>query len=206
MSGVAYAVGLPDHVALFPPYERSSGWHRHTRQPLARGPRYAQGPGRGDTPGYWHRVRSAVQRGDGRITLYLWCGQTARHGNMRYRLDDPDGDVCGTCIGRALGAGQDVTPADLPNLAFHPAGVTPPSRCPGERFYEAINPRVGRCLVCGSMQPLRAVGGPYNSSEKLVTHEPEGDPAGWCPFHAWDQLTVVDGDVVCRCQRKDLRW
>ncbi|MFE4697250.1 hypothetical protein ACFRIC_09170 [Streptomyces sp. NPDC056738] len=138
-----------------------------------------------------------------------WCGYgiggSERAGAFLAADEPPAGEpVCGTCEGRAAGAGQDGSPTGR-LLLFSPRDVAPPKNCPASRssmYQELPGGRVGRCLACGDMQPLRAMGGPYNPRYAIVQH-PTGqalvDP---CPFHRWRQLTARDGRVLCACGRE----
>jgi hypothetical protein len=156
----------------------------------------------------WHRPRCGVwSAGYSRYTV--WCGQLvgglARAGAFLGVDDIPDGlPVCGTCDGRAVGAGQETEgPADR-DLLFSPRWLTPPRHCPGSRSYTLYTPmsgRVGRCLACGDLQPLRAMGGPYNGGYGIVQHPPGPALVGPCPFHGWRFPTADHGRVVCVCGR-----
>jgi hypothetical protein len=113
--------------------------------------------------------------------------------------------VCGTCEGRALGAGQDELPAGMPALRFDPRWIDPPTRCPGSQspMFQELAPRVGRCLVCGQLQPLRGYGGsPWYGCAGYgpAKHPPGPDLVDPCPWHAWRALTLAeDGSVRCGC-------
>jgi hypothetical protein len=110
--------------------------------------------------------------------------------------------VCGTCEGRALGAGHDRNDGRR-DLLFEPY-PRPPKWCPGRDLFTPIDdprgyPRVGTCLVCSAVEPIRASSYGYAFSQVgLRKHEPLELIDG-CPFHAWQYLTTHDGRAVCRC-------
>ncbi|MER7280365.1 hypothetical protein ABT369_38610 [Dactylosporangium sp. NPDC000244] len=198
-------------VALLPPTTNSGGaWSGQT--PLTEAPRYIRGRGNSR----WHRVRSAVIYPAGHVraadvTIYhYWCGpsggSSGKAGPLWLVDDLPPGEpVCGTCVGRALGAGQDDTPAGLPPLLFSPRWQSPPTVCPGSNKQDlmvALNQRitVGQCLVCGAIERVHALGRGYNAyGYGLIKHAPGEDLANPCPFHAWSQLVERKGQAVCRC-------
>lgn len=197
-------------VALLPP-TTSSGGHWHGQTPLNEAPRYARGRGNSR----WHRVRCAVTYPpsygrDTDWTVYTyWCGPGASSNDKTgplWHVDDlPPGEpVCGTCVGRALGAGQDDVPAGLPPLVFSPRWRTPPTKCPGSRsrtlWTELPGRRCGQCLVCGDITPIRVVGHGYNAwGAGPTNHAPGSALVDPCPFHAWSQLGQRDGRAVCGC-------
>jgi hypothetical protein len=195
-------------VELLPPMTRGCG--RIDGVALERGPRYV----RTRDMGRWHRVRSGVRYERwGHTSWSLWCGQHASQGGKRgdcLAAGAPlDGaPVCGTCEGRALGAGQEVTPDGMPELVFSPRRLDPPPRCPGSRDERLWVPipgglDVGRCLACGLIAAVRASGGPYNPRVGLVVHVPGPGLIPGCPFHGWANVgrhESPDGPVaVCAC-------
>lgn len=186
-------------VALFPPITGSA--IGLDVEPLAEGPRFV----RTRAMSRWHRVRSGVRYGDGRTVYSLWC-TGAVQGDFLSTDDAPAGEtVCGLCDGKAVGAGQEERGPDGRTLVFQPRHITPPKNCPGSRrsLYEELSGgRVGRCLVCGATEPLRAMGGPYNSRYAIVQHPTGQGLVAPCPFHRWRQLTVRDGRVGCDCGRE----
>lgn len=194
-------------VALMPPI--TSG---HTRPvgavPLNRAARYVRGPGHSR----WHRPRSAYREQGGGTVMTLWCGQSAfdgLHGRPALlRRDRVDGrlPVCGTCEGRALGAGQDDVPADLPELVFAPRWFTRPRLCPGSGSDRLIGDPpvsaqgIGLCLACGDLIKIRAVGSPYHPGYGLQRHPPGPNLVAPCPWHAWHHIDrVAGGRAGCRC-------
>jgi len=191
-------------VALLPPVTSSGGEWRG-EMPLTRARRYLRGPGNSR----WHRVRSGRQWPDGRVSLDYWCGPFATDGpgvdKMLYRDAVPSDDpVCGTCVGRALGAGQDEAPTDLPNLVFSPRWQEPPRYCPGSRSRTLWTPvsghNVGRCLACDDLVAIRAIGRGYNAwGGGPVIHVPGANLVDPCPFHAWRRIVARDGRPVCGC-------
>ena len=196
-------------VALLPP-TTSSGGSWSGQIPLNEAPRYVRGRGNSR----WHRVRCAVtyppMHGFGERTIYTyWCGPSGTDGTEKYGplwlVDDvpPAEPVCGTCVGRALGAGQDDTPAGLPPLRFDPRWRTPPAKCPGSRsrtLWTQVSRSCGQCLVCGDITPIRVVGSGYNAWGAGPTNHAPGDGlVEPCPFHAWSALVERDGQAVCSC-------
>lgn len=191
-------------VTLLPPFTYSCG--RTNATALATGPRFV----RTRTMSRWHRTRSGVLY-DGRRSFHTWCGQLVfdseprrnRGGFLGRDRDPVDGlPVCGTCEGRALGAGHDRNdgPRDL-LFSPHPRR---PRWCPGSNrpLYAGHEdprgwPRVGTCLVCGAVERVRASSHSYGGhTVGLTRHEPLAliDP---CPFHGWRHLTARGGVAVC---------
>lgn len=149
------------------------------------------------TPGgtYWHRPRVATQQAWG-WSWRAWCGGTG-HGDITW-TDAAGSDVCGTCDGRMQGAMPDGP------LVFTPRGATPPRHCPGgarlDYAFERVGARVGRCLVCGALEPLRAKGAAHSPREGLAAHAPgDGIADSRCDEHGWSDLVVRDGTIECRC-------
>ena len=195
-------------VVLEPPLTRSGAVsllpvdspHRE-REPVVVGPRYMRSSGQSR----WHRTRSGVRYNDGRVAWSLWCGQAMHRGKEYVTAEQVlDGvQVCGTCEGRAVGAGQDDWAAGGPGLVFSPRRLVPPKFCPGsrrERTWVEIARAVGRCLICGVVEPLRVMGGVYDPKFAIVQHRPGPGLVPGCPFHAWKQLTISDGLAVCLCR------
>ena len=189
-------------VTLEPPLTRSgvtlAGRAIDWGEPLTTGPRYVRTPG----GSRWHRPRHGVHRNGG-DSYGLWCGQYARHEELLAVDQLPAGEpLCGTCQGRATGAGQDTWPGSANPLIFSPMRLTPPKHCPGSRttWCEELAWNVGKCLACGVVSPMRSSGGPYNSRWGLTNHPPGPDLVPGCPFHAWRELGVVDGRVRCLCK------
>lgn len=188
-------------VALLPPLTISCAQWDGKTVPIYEAPRYVRGPGNSR----WHRPRCGNRRSARYATLTFWCG------SGYVRLDDclgadsvPEPEpVCGTCEGRALGAGQDDTPAGVPRLAFEPRWLVPPRRCPGSGrcgIFECLGQSAGRCLVCGDLVGLRAGGGPYNGWYGPVVHMPGPGLFPPCPWHAWNLPSKrAGGSVGCRC-------
>ncbi len=190
-------------VALLPPTSNSGGqWSG--QQPLTTAPRYARGP----RNSRWHRNRNAITWPDGHTHYTWWCGPSGtdggRYGALLLADHVPDGEpVCGTCEGRALGAGQDQTPAGMPNLRFDPRWQTPPARCPGSGsstlLVEQPGGRCATCLACGDVHRTRATGGPYNPRWGLAHHKPGPRLVEPCPFHAWNRIVAAQGHIQCGC-------
>lgn len=190
-------------VVLEPPLTRS-GVTRYgpvlRDEALATGPRYVRTGGMSR----WHRARNGTRYADGRISYGLWCGGGFVSGGFLSADTVSDGlPVCGTCEGRACGAGQDDWPGDGPGLLFSPRRLTPPKYCPASRkehVFEQVARAVGRCLVCGSLEPLRGMGGAWNPKFAISQHEPGPGLIPGCPFHAWNSLAIYDGQVMCLCR------
>ncbi|MFD4569345.1 hypothetical protein ACFWOX_33910 [Streptomyces sp. NPDC058467] len=173
---------------------------------LTSGPRFVRTRGMSR----WHRPRSGRRYPGDRVVYDAWCGYGIgggrRVGAFLAAEEPPHGEpVCGTCEGRAAGAGQDDSPTGR-LLLFSPRDIDPPKNCPASRssvlFEELPGGRVGRCLACGDMQPLRAMGGPYNPRYAIVQHPTGSALVPPCPFHRWRQLTARDGRVLCDCGRE----
>jgi hypothetical protein len=193
-------------VALLPPVTSVPGQFLTDMEPLDEGPRFVRTRGMSR----WHRPRSGVRFTDRDRTVYgCWCGYgvggSERAGAFLAAEEPPAGEpVCGTCEGRAAGAGQDDSPTGR-LLVFTPRWIAPPATCPASRsslFEELPGGRVGRCLACGDMQPLRAMGGPYNPRYAIVQHPTGQALVEPCPFHRWRQLTARGGHVLCDCGRE----
>ncbi|MFF7067349.1 hypothetical protein [Streptomyces pseudovenezuelae] len=193
-------------VVLLPPVTSAPGRFLADMEPLTEGPRFV----RTRSMSRWHRPRSGVRLTDRDRTVYdAWCGYgiggSDRAGTFLVADEPPDGEpVCATCEGRAAGAGQDDSPTGR-LLVFTPRWIAPPQNCPASRsslFEELPGGRVGRCLACGDMQPLRAMGGPYNPRYAIVQHPTGQGLVDPCPFHRWRQLTARDGHAVCDCGRE----
>ncbi|MEH0417869.1 hypothetical protein [Streptomyces sp. B21-083] len=193
-------------VALLPPITSAPAAAVAGMEPLAEGPRFVRTRGMSR----WHRPRSGVRFTDRERTVYgCWCGYgvggSEKAGAFLAADEPPAGElVCGTCEGRAAGAGQDDSPTGRA-LVFSPRSIAPPKNCPASRrglYAELPGGRVGLCLACGDHQPLRAMGGPYNSRYAIVQHPPGAGLVAPCPFHRWQQLVAVDGRVRCECGRE----
>jgi hypothetical protein len=198
-------------VALLPPITSSgpSSWGPPDKKtPIASAERYARC--RGMTR--WHRIRSGYQRESGSRTFNLWCNGFVTDGSNKsgppLLADEvPAGDdVCAVCVGKALGAGQDETPAGMPKLRFDPRWLTPPSVCPGSGdsglWVNVPNAswRVVLCLACGQLCAGRACGrSPYSSGWGPIRHAPGEQLVEPCPFHAWNHLVRRGDTAGCAC-------
>ncbi len=192
-------------VVLEPPLTRSGTWSPPDMPlpvPLLTGPRFVRGP----RSSRWHRPRSGTVCAE-RVTYLLWCGQRSHRSEEGFATAEelPRGAaLCGTCDGRAVGAGQDTWSIEGgPELLFTPNRLIPPARCPGSRteWCTLLAWNVGTCLICGVTTPLRSSGGPYNSRWGMTNHPPGPALVPGCPFHAWRELELKDGHVRCGCGR-----
>lgn len=121
---------------------------------------------------YCHRVRSVRVYGDGSLHVRAWCGQHlsigVRKTNGRMGTDVPeDRTLCGTCHGRAIGAGQ-IDTEGTP-LIFSP---------------QAGEPNLGRCVW------EHPGSGPYGHPWRChrpavfrIPEAPDGHKAGTCGEH-----------------------
>lgn len=191
-------------VALLPPTTSSLG--RIDGEPLTEGPRFIRTQGMSR----WHRPRNGVRYTAADRTVYTaWCGYgiggSERAGRFLSLEALPDGDqVCATCDGRAVGAGQETVGPAGRKLAFGPREHTRPRWCPGSRtalYQELPGGTAGRCLACQDTHPLRAMGGPYNPRYAIVQHPPGQGLVAPCPFHRWRYPTAQDGGLACSCGR-----
>lgn len=193
-------------IELIPPITGSLGLSSaRGDRALSHGPNFL----RGRESEYWHRPRSGIaMRGD-RIVWHYWCGVSAHADTVIERSDPPQGEpVCGTCEGRAIGAGMVAGNSDH-DLKFTPRYQAPPKVCPGSGtdhagLWTRVAPRVGRCLVCGTWEPIRWRSSYDGGEEKLASHQPVRDLGPLrCDFHGWQQLVARDGVVVCACTPKE---
>lgn len=183
---------------------------RQIIEPLQTGPtfivkRHPQRHGR-----LWHRPRSGYlslaewHPDEVRTIWHLWCGQSAQHVEVSDEppLADP---VCATCEGRAAGAGQIPGPAHY-RVQFTSHASRSPIWCPasGRTGLWAELPggtkasSAARCLLCGSVERVRCMGGFYTGGPGLTKHHPATEPLR-CPIHAWRHLSSIDGQATCRC-------
>ncbi|WP_157475779.1 hypothetical protein [Parafrankia sp. EUN1f] len=190
-------------MQLLPPVARGDWPNLRVAIPLTEGPRYVRTPGMGR----WHRIRSGYQvRDESRGPSWrLWCGQHIGYYGV-FEVDEPPAGepACGTCEGRAIGAGQVENPLTV-DLAYEPWMWDTPTLCPGpgRGLYVAEGFRVGRCLVCQLLAPTRVTGGPYRAQMSLTKHPPGPGLMTPCPFHGWFHLRAVDGAAVCWPCRTD---
>jgi hypothetical protein len=150
----------------------------------------------------WHRPRSGkVWQRDGRVSLLYWCGASSA-GPYLFAAELPDGDQsCGTCEGRAVGAGFPSSVFPDAAVLFQPRTGTP-ALC-GAGHWEALNPprgSIGRCRWCGAVE--RIVGGSRGYGWTPVRMAPHAPLALFAPCHDHGYLSIVDvdGQLVCRCR------
>lgn len=190
-------------VSLLPPVTMMDARYLEGAEALEEGPRFVRTLGMSR----WHRPRSGVRWGSGRLVYTLWCVGHVQGGFLS--CDQvPAGDlVCGMCDGKAVGAGQETDGPPGRELLFQPRHITPPTNCPASRkemFAELPGGRAGRCLACSDVHPLRVMGGPYNARYAIVQHSPGPGLVAPCPFHRWRQLVARDGRAICSCGREEI--
>lgn len=183
-------------VALFMPVSSSMGCHRDS-EALLEGPRFVRTGGMSR----WHRVRSGYRETNrDRVVYQLWCNGYVSGDFLARDEPLPGEPVCGPCDGRAVGAGQESDGPPGRELTFTPRYSQPPRHCPASRsslFTPFPGDRVGQCLACRDLQPLRSMGGPYNGRFGIVQHDPGQGLVTGCPFHAWQYLGARDGQLIC---------
>ncbi|MFE7954426.1 hypothetical protein [Streptomyces sp. NPDC057413] len=193
-------------VLLLPPVTSAPPDYLAGAEALLEGPRFVRTRGMSR----WHRPRSGVRYPE-RTVFDLWCGYAvggSDRASAYITADEPPAGepVCATCEGRAAGAGQEQTSPTGRQLLFSPRHIDPPKTCPGSRssdlFTELPGGRAGLCLACGDVQPLRAMGGPYNPRYAIVQHPTGRGLVPPCPFHRWRQLTARNGRALCACGRE----
>lgn len=151
----------------------------------------------------YHRVRYGWRRPDGRETFGYWCGQHGPTTRAAARPADwrPGLSLCGTCEGRAIGAGYPTSPAlaagadpDPTDLRFDPRNPwAPPALCPGSGrdLVGNVAATAGRCLVCGDPVALRGRRWP-GYGYGAVQHPPGPELVPACGSHAWRYLGRSD--------------
>lgn len=202
---------VDDVVFLHPYYSAADPALPSTRWsvPLEHAPRYL----RTKSMSRWHRPRYGFRyvggpwKGAGRESVVLWCGMGITDLRKALSRGDapPEDEVCGTCEGRALGAGQDPTPPGMPALIFRGRTGAAPKRCPGSRSADlAVTMPGGRCAtcrVCHDVVPLRLFGGgPWRDRLGLGDHPPGDALVPPCQHHGWHHLEPVGAiGAACRC-------
>lgn len=167
------------------------------------GPRFIRGRSR------WHRVRSGTLHDHGEAWL-MWCGQTRFGRDKPDTSDDLPADglpLCGTCEGRAAGAGHPSPIAGDVELLFRPSRLVPPRWCPGGAPYgpaqhlaEQAGRRVVRCGACGELvREKNYRWHDYGTGPKPQQHEPGPGLVPGCPQHAWRHLVRTAEGIACQC-------
>lgn len=204
---------MTPQTALLPP---APTWATHrTNYPtiLEDGPAFMISPH--TTAKYCHRPRSGNRyHNPQRDCYHTWCGQSLHN---PIPIDTPNQltPLCGTCEGRAVGAGWPTWTETITNnhgpltlLRFTPRpDFDPPNLCPGSlseyHLAEPGNWRSGTCLICHAHVKLRASSSGYNPSRwGPQRHKPE-HMIPPCRHHAWLQITWIDRTrslIGCRCQ------
>jgi hypothetical protein len=184
-------------VVYEPPLTRSGPWGRQPKV-LRTGPRWVRGASR------WHRVRSGCGYPT-HVSLHMWCGQAMNpHDRGTSDVVPADGlPLCGTCEGRAAGAGH-TSPLGLPpeGLLFRPSRLTPPRWCPGSRhhtIHERVGVRVIRCGACGETVREKNASPWYDTYGVPQQHEPGPGLVPGCELHAWRHLMLTTEGVACQC-------
>lgn len=189
---------------------------------LTQGPLLLRTPGQGR----WHRPRSGlryIRPEDQWDTYQLWCGQGVSTGRRPRPgaapgllgiegLPDDGVPLCGTCEGRAIGAGHQsvaVTVTAPAGLLFQPSRLDPPKVCPGSgdrsdrggTLWRAVdgNWRIAKCLVCGNLEPIRGRSDYAGGWMVIQKHAPGPDLTPGCPRHAWWHLIPYGGHAICAC-------
>lgn len=161
----------------------------------------------------WHVVRAAYMTEYNKI-VHFYCGQHQRTRIINglvadwLETDNPASDdpVCGTCVGRAVGAGRKLPRLEVvgdPSLQFTPRGRKPNVWCPGTRLSASWGLEYGdrmTCPICG-VEDLRvglAGTSPWYSSGwvQIRAHRTGVNIVDPCPFHGWKNMTK---DGVCAC-------
>lgn len=198
-------------VRYEPPLTRSGVWPPGQHNvALPTGPRWMRGASR------WHRIRSGIQHRTfaAHTSYHAWCGQILYPDKARGMTDELPADgapLCGTCEGRAAGAGHP-SPLSGPQLLFSPMRLKPPRWCPGgapkghlaeESLRREIGRNVVRCVVCGEVTRLKRMAW---TEWRVMPAQHEAGPGlvPGCPEHAWNHL-AWRGEVYCGCGRR-LYW
>jgi hypothetical protein len=176
--------------------------------PLRKGPVWFSGPTRCHRTRYGH-LHQPIGKLPLRRSYGMWCGQSRFTGAVDWRPGMP---LCGTCEGRAVGAGYPTSaqltsgdPVKWPDLTFAPRDPwARPAVCPGSAHALVGRQITGRVYICAACQlpvSTRAAGSPYTPRLSVETHEPGPELIAACRHHAWERLTVgPDGVAVCgRC-------
>lgn len=156
----------------------------------------------------WHRIRSGVvhQGPTFHTSMHAWCGQVIfpKGKAATDELPTDGAPLCGTCEGRAAGAGHPSPLGADVELRFDPDRLTPPRWCPGGAPYgparhlaEAAGHRLVRCGACGDL--VREKSYRYGGGVQAAQHEPGPDLVPGCPMHAWRHLVRTVEGVACQC-------
>lgn len=132
---------------------------------------------------YWHIPRSASLR-EGRLCVSLWCGP-GFHGGQEILLkdDEPDENICGTCVGRWEGSQTSGATIFRPRDAF-----ATPTWCPSDESDDNC-----LCIACGHR--IR-----YSWHRSPARHRPGplfAERCRPCPDHGWSRAGTRNGRVVC---------
>lgn len=132
-----------EHVSCYPIKRQGWGWPDNQREATKVPATYWTRPSGSRLVGYRHRIRSSTwspgaSHGQPPL-LHTWCGQmvslTAANGPRIASPAPPSVEPCGTCEGRAVGAGQ----IDQPSTTMVFTPNVPETWEPEERTTDATN-------------------------------------------------------------------
>lgn len=169
--------------------------------------------GRNAAMSRWHVPRTGTLRDGVMRSFTIWCSAAIlrpddlkRPALMVDEITD-DVPVCGTCVGKATGAGHAVPAIAVEHeggLIYLPHQVRIPSTCPGSNYitWHEVNVFVGRCLVCLDYMPIRHSRGYETGYSRLRVHTPATTLVDPCPWHAWDRITA---EGICSCGAESVK-
>jgi hypothetical protein len=132
---------------------------------------------------YWHIPRSASRHDNG-LRVSYWCGQGRRDPLLTDEPPPPD-DICGTCIGRHLGAFSPDGLIFAPRDAF-----ALPTVCPAHDWGDD-----GLCIACGAR--VRAAAGWNAWGTARHAPGPRLAEITPCYFHGWTRMAVGKNGAGC---------
>lgn len=186
-------------IQLEAPYTQSD---RNDRTALTAAPMF----GRNRKMSRWHIPRTGTVYANGRIVYGVWCSASYLTVGKSLMVDEIPSDdttpICGTCVGRAVGAGHSLPIVSVEHeggLVFEPRYIRTPRVCPGSKLtaWHHVNDRIGRCFVCGEYETISGGSRGYGwIAPHLRMHAPADGLVKPCPFHAWDRITA-EGRCSC---------